>query len=74
MHVVFNGFIDERTYPIVQKLLRELKVDSFVYTFNYFQPNFGLYNKKATLIDWRKINFEETMVSIGIFLSQLMKS
>lgn len=57
MNIVFNGFLDPRTAPIALKLLGKLKADSFVYTYNYFLPDFGRFNSKATLLYWRNINF-----------------
>jgi hypothetical protein len=45
------------TIPIIQKILSELKVGSFVYTYHYKRPDFGRFNSRATLINWQKITF-----------------
>lgn len=57
MNIVVNGFMDQRTWPIVLKVIEALKVDSFVYTYNYFKPNLAAIKSKKTLLSWRKINF-----------------
>lgn len=57
MNIVVNGFMDQRTWPIALKVMEALKVDSFVYTYNYFKPNLAAIKSKKTLLSWRKINF-----------------
>lgn len=57
MNIIVNGFMDQRTLPIIQKVIEELNVKSFVYTYHLFKPDFGRFNSKATLISWQKINF-----------------
>ncbi len=57
MNIIVNGFMDQRTAPIIQKVLSDLDIKSFVYTYAYFVPDFGRFNSRATLISWRKINF-----------------
>ncbi|AKM82206.1 TPA: hypothetical protein DD449_03820 [Candidatus Berkelbacteria bacterium] len=57
MNIIINGFLDRRTNHIAQKVLSSINVETFIFTYNYFKPNFGRLNSKAILINWRKINF-----------------
>lgn len=57
MNIVINGFMDQRTWPIALKVLTTLRADSFVYTYNYYKPDFRGTNSKKTLLSWRKIHF-----------------
>jgi len=57
MNIIINGFQDQRTIPIVMKLVSSLKVKSLVFTYNTFKPDFSGFSSGATLINWRKINF-----------------
>ena len=57
MNIIINGFLDRKSFPIVRRLFSVLEIDSFVYTFDSYKPDFGKYYSKGILLNWRKINF-----------------